>query len=84
MRSRKSPFGRLTPEITEEARIILRRVGLALIVFGMLDIAVMIYCIANAVSYSSSFNVFAVLAGAQRPPRAHASDDEYLTALNLH
>ena len=53
----------LTQEITDESRIILRRVGIALLVFGLLGIAVMIYCIANTVNYSSSFNVFAVLAG---------------------
>ena len=59
----KSKFGPSPPEITGEARMILRRVGLALIVFGLLDIGVMVYCIANGVNYSSSFNVFAVLAG---------------------
>ena len=63
VRLRKLQSGTLTPEITDEARTILRRVGLALIVFGLLDIGVMIYCIANTVSYSSSFNVFAVFAG---------------------
>lgn len=30
---------------------------------GLIDIAVMIYCIANRISYSSSFNIFAVVAG---------------------
>jgi hypothetical protein len=59
----KSKFAPSPPEITDEARIILRRVGLALIGFGLLDIGVMVYCIANGVNYSSSFNVFAVLAG---------------------
>ena len=44
-------------------RAILRRVGLALIIFGLIDIAVMIYCIANGLGYSSSFNIFAVAAG---------------------
>lgn len=63
MKLRKSQLGTLAPEITDDARTILRRVGLALIVFGLLDIGVMIYCIANAIGYSSSFNVFAVLAG---------------------
>jgi hypothetical protein len=53
----------LTPEISDEVRRILHRVGLALIVFGLLDIGVMIYCIVNGVSYSSSFNVFAVISG---------------------
>jgi hypothetical protein len=36
---------------------------MALIVFGAVDIAVMVYCVARGVSYSSSFNAFAVLAG---------------------
>jgi hypothetical protein len=53
----------LTPKVSDEARQILHRVGIALIVFGLLDIGVMIYCVANTVNYSSSFNVFAVLAG---------------------
>ena len=42
---------------------ILKRVGKVLIVLGLLDIAVMIYCIANGISYSSSLNIFAVIAG---------------------
>lgn len=63
MRFRRSQLGAPTPVITDEARIILGRVGLALIVFGLLDIGVMIYCIVNAIAYSSSFNIFAVLAG---------------------
>jgi len=42
---------------------ILRRTGLVLVAVGLLDIAVMVYCIANGFSYSSSFNVFAVIAG---------------------
>jgi hypothetical protein len=63
MRLRKSSSSALAPKLSDEARQILYRVGLALIVFGLLDIGVMIYCIVNSVSYSSSFNVFAVLAG---------------------
>lgn len=42
---------------------ILRRVGWVLVVVGLLDIGVMIYCIANQLDYSSSLNVFAVIAG---------------------
>jgi len=42
---------------------ILKRVGTILVVVGLIDIAVMIYCIANRISYSSSFNIFAVVAG---------------------
>lgn len=44
-------------------RSILKRVGLVLVVVGLLDIAVMAYCIATAQSYSSSFNIFAVVGG---------------------
>jgi hypothetical protein len=51
------------PRISDEVRQILHRVGLALLVFGLLDIGVMIYCIANGISYSSSFNIFAVISG---------------------
>lgn len=42
---------------------ILKRVGGVLLIVGSIDIAVMIYCIANRISYSSSFNIFAVVAG---------------------
>lgn len=42
---------------------ILRRCGLVLIVVGALDIAYMIWCIANQISYSSSFNIFALVGG---------------------
>jgi hypothetical protein len=42
---------------------ILKRVGAVLLVVGLIDIAVMIYCIANRISYSSSFNIFAVAGG---------------------
>jgi hypothetical protein len=42
---------------------VLRRVGWALVVIGALDIGVMIYCIMNQISYSSSLNIFAVIAG---------------------
>lgn len=41
----------------------LRTVGIALIILGIIDIGLMIYCIACRISYSSSFNVFAVIAG---------------------
>jgi hypothetical protein len=51
------------PVISDEVRQILHRVGLALIIFGLLDIGLMIYCIVNGVSYSSSFNIFAVISG---------------------
>ena len=42
---------------------ILKRVGTVLLIVGLLDIAVMIYCLVHAISYSSSFNIFAVIAG---------------------
>lgn len=41
----------------------LKRAGLVLVVIGAIDIAVMIYCIASGINYSSSFNIFAVVAG---------------------
>ena len=41
----------------------LKKVGIALIIVGCIDIALMIYCIINRISYSSSFNIFAVIAG---------------------
>jgi hypothetical protein len=41
----------------------LKKVGIALIIVGILDIAMMVYCIINRISYSSSFNIFAVIAG---------------------
>jgi hypothetical protein len=44
-------------------RGILKRVGAVLVVIGLIDIAVMIYCIVNRISYSSSFNIFSVIAG---------------------
>lgn len=42
---------------------ILRRTGLVLMAVGFIDIGVMIYCITNEISYSTSFNIFAVIAG---------------------
>jgi hypothetical protein len=40
-----------------------RKAGIILLIIGIIDIGVMIYCIANKISYSSSFNIFAVIAG---------------------
>lgn len=40
-----------------------RKAGIVLLVIGIIDIGVMAYCIANKISYSSSFNIFAVIAG---------------------
>ncbi len=42
---------------------ILKRVGKVLLIVGLLDIGLMIYCVVNGISYSSSFNIFAVIAG---------------------
>ena len=39
-----------------------RKVGIALLVIGILDIGYMIYSIFNGFSYTSSFNIFAVVA----------------------
>jgi len=47
----------------QDYRRSLRAVGTALIAFGLLDIAFMVYCIATVRSYWSSFNIFAVIAG---------------------
>lgn len=47
----------------EDYRKIMARVGWVLVVIGLIDIGVMIYCIVNQISYSSSFNIFAVIAG---------------------
>ena len=44
-------------------RSILRRAGLVLVAVGLIDIGWMIYCIVNGISYSSSLNIFAVIAG---------------------
>ena len=40
-----------------------RKAGIVLLIIGIIDIGVMAYCIANKISYSSSFNIFAVIAG---------------------
>lgn len=44
-------------------RPVLKRIGLVLVVVGVLDIAYMIYCVSQGQSYSSSFNIFSVIAG---------------------
>jgi hypothetical protein len=44
-------------------RKILKRVGIVLVIVGVLDLAYMAYCIANNQSYSSSLNIFSVIAG---------------------
>jgi hypothetical protein len=47
----------------ESYRVILRRAGFVLVAVGLIDIGRMIYCIINSISYSSSLNIFAVIAG---------------------
>ncbi|MBB6245689.1 hypothetical protein [Rhodanobacter sp. A1T4] len=42
---------------------IMRRVGKVLIVVGLIDICFMVYCLANGKGYSSSLNIFALVAG---------------------
>jgi hypothetical protein len=42
---------------------LLKKAGLVLVVVGLLDLGLMIYAIASQVSYSSSLNFFAVVAG---------------------
>jgi hypothetical protein len=44
-------------------RFILRRVGWVLVAIGLLDIGWMIYSVIHGMSYSSSLNIFAVIAG---------------------
>ena len=48
---------------SQSYRAILKRVGVVLLVVGLADIAWMIYCIIHKISYSSSLNLFAVIAG---------------------
>ena len=47
----------------KSALTILKRVGTVLVAVGILDVVRMIYCIMHGASYSSSFNIFAVIAG---------------------
>lgn len=49
--------------LMDEYRYLLRRVGWVLVTVGALDIGYMNYCIANQLHYSSSLNIFAVIAG---------------------
>jgi hypothetical protein len=42
---------------------ILRKTGWVLVAVGLIDIAMMIYTISLGMSYSSSLNIFAVVAG---------------------
>jgi hypothetical protein len=49
--------------VTDDFRTILRRAGNVLIVVGTIDVGVMVACILTMTSYSSSLNVFAIVAG---------------------
>jgi hypothetical protein len=42
---------------------ILRRVGIVLIVVGVIDVGIMIYCIVHNIRYTSSYNIFGIVAG---------------------
>ena len=42
---------------------VLRRTGLVLVIVGVLDIGLMIYAILSRTAYTSSLNIFAVIAG---------------------
>lgn len=42
---------------------ILKRVGIFLLVIGMIDLAAFIYALKNNIAYSSNFNIFAIAAG---------------------
>lgn len=44
-------------------RQIMKRVGKVLIIVGLIDIGFMVYCIVSGRGYSSSLNIFAVIAG---------------------
>jgi hypothetical protein len=44
-------------------RSILGRAGFVLVAIGLIDVGWMIYCMINGISYSSSLNIFAVVAG---------------------
>jgi hypothetical protein len=49
--------------VTDDFRSILRRAGNVLIVVGVIDAGIMVACILTMTSYSSSLNVFAIIAG---------------------
>ncbi len=47
----------------KDCHSVLRKVGWVLIAIGVIDIGYMIYCISNHINYTSSFNIFAIIAG---------------------
>jgi hypothetical protein len=40
-----------------------RKAGITLLIVGIIDISIMIFCVIKQMDYSSSFNIFAVVAG---------------------
>ncbi len=48
---------------TENYRVVLKRLGWVSIAVGLADIGVMVYCVSHDISYQSSLNIFAVVAG---------------------
>ena len=50
-------------DLNADAKYLLIKPGVILLVFGLIDIGFMIYCFKNRIGYSSSFNIFAVIAG---------------------
>jgi hypothetical protein len=59
----QEPKGAVTEMEQQSYTGILRRAGFVLVAVGMVDIGWMIYCIVNGISYSSSLNIFTVIAG---------------------
>jgi hypothetical protein len=55
----------LNASVAEETSYIgvLKRVGLACVLFGVADCLVMVWCIINKLSYASSFNLLAIFVG---------------------
>ena len=49
--------------MVDSSRSILKRCGLVLIVAGVIDIGLMVWCITHRVNYSSCLNIFALIAG---------------------
>ena len=47
----------------ETAVSIIKRVGAVVLVLGLIDVGIIVYCIVHGVGYRSSFNIFAVAAG---------------------
>ena len=47
----------------DDYKYTLRKVGWTLVIIGVIDIGIFIYCVMNEISYSSSFNILAVIAG---------------------